>query len=43
MTLLPHGGAPVEVAIHANVLDGAWNGHDAIFWIVRPRRRKPAD
>jgi PAS domain-containing protein len=43
MTLLPHGGTPVEVAMHANVLDGAWNGHDAIFWIVRPRRRPLAD
>jgi PAS domain-containing protein len=38
-TLLPHAGAPVNVAMHANVLDGAWEGRDAIFWIVRPRRR----
>jgi PAS domain-containing protein len=38
MTLLPHAGAPVNVALHANVLDGAWEGRDAIFWIVRPRR-----
>lgn len=30
-------------AMHANVLDGAWHGQDAIFWIVRPRRRRPAD
>jgi PAS domain S-box-containing protein len=41
MTLLPHAGAPVNVAMHANVLDGAWEGRDAIFWIVRPRRRAP--
>lgn len=38
MTLLPYNGAPVDVAMHANVLDGAWEGRDAIFWIVRPRR-----
>jgi PAS domain S-box-containing protein len=43
MTLLPHGGAPVDVAMHASVFDGAWNGQDAIFWIVRPRRRRPVD
>jgi PAS domain S-box-containing protein len=43
MTLLPHGGAPVDVAMHANVLDGAWNGQDAIFWIVRPRHRRSVD
>jgi PAS domain S-box-containing protein len=43
MTLLPHGGAPVDVAMHATVLDSAWNGQDVIFWIVRPRRRRPAD
>jgi PAS domain-containing protein len=42
-TLLPHAGAPVDVAMHANVLDGAWEGGDAIFWIVRPRRRRPPD
>jgi PAS domain-containing protein len=42
-TLLPHAGAPVDVAAHATVLHGAWEGSDAIFWIVRPRRRRPAD
>jgi PAS domain S-box-containing protein len=41
--LLPHGGAPLDVAMHATVLDGAWQGGDAIFWIIRPRRRRPAD
>jgi PAS domain-containing protein len=41
-TLLPHAGAPVEVAMHASVLDGAWEGGDAIFWIVRARRRRPS-
>jgi PAS domain S-box-containing protein len=39
MTLLPYGGAPVDVAMHASVLDRAWEGGDAIFWIVRLRRR----
>ncbi len=39
LTLVPHAGAPVDVSLHANVLDGAWEGRDAIFWIVRPRRR----
>src|SRR5918992_404563 len=34
LTLLPHAGAPVDVAMHASVLDGAWQGGDAIFWIV---------
>jgi PAS domain-containing protein len=43
LTLLPHAGAPVDVAMHASVLDGAWNGCDAIFWIVRPRRRRALD
>jgi PAS domain-containing protein len=43
ITLLPYGGAPVDVAMHASVLDGAWNGSDAIFWIVRPMRKRPAD
>jgi PAS domain-containing protein len=43
LTLLPHAGAPVDVAMHAAVLDGAWQGEDAIFWIVRPRRRRPPD
>jgi PAS domain S-box-containing protein len=43
LTLVPHAGAPVEVAVHANVLDGAWEGGDAIFWIVRPRRPRAAD
>jgi PAS domain-containing protein len=43
MTLLPYAGAPVDVALHATVLDGAWNGRDAIFWIARPRRRRPPD
>ena len=43
LTLLPHAGAPVDVSMHAAVLDGAWEGGDAIFWIVRPRRRRPAD
>jgi PAS domain-containing protein len=43
MTLLPHAGAPIDVAMHANVLDGVWEGRDAIFWIVRPRRRRAAD
>ncbi|MFN2565651.1 MAG: PAS domain-containing protein [Gemmatimonadaceae bacterium] len=42
MTLLPYAGAPVDVSMHANVLDGAWEGRDAIFWIVRPRRKRPA-
>jgi PAS domain S-box-containing protein len=40
LTLLPHAGAPVDVAMHASVLDGAWEGGDAIFWLVRPRRRR---
>jgi len=40
VTLLPHAGAPVDVSLHASVLDGAWEGADAIFWIVRPRRRR---
>jgi PAS domain-containing protein len=40
LTLVPHAGAPVEVGIHANVLDGAWEGRDAIFWLIRPRRRR---
>jgi hypothetical protein len=43
ITLVPHAGAPVDVGVHATVLHGAWEGHDAIFWLVRPRRRKPAD
>ena len=43
LTLLPHGGAPVDVAIHAAVLHGEWESRDAIFWIVRPRRRKAAN
>jgi PAS domain-containing protein len=43
LTLLPHAGAPVDVAMHASVLTGAWNGCDAIFWIVRPRRRRASD
>ena len=43
LTLLPHAGAPVDVAMHATVLDGAWDGGDAIFWIVRPRRRRTHD
>ena len=43
LTLLPHAGAPVDVAMHASVLDGAWEGGDAIFWIVRPRRKRPHD
>ena len=42
LTLLPHAGAPVDVAMHANVLDGAWQGRDAIFWLIRPRRRRQA-
>jgi hypothetical protein len=42
-TLVPHAGAPVDVAMHASVLDGPWEGGDAIFWIVRPRARRPAD
>ena len=40
LTLLPYNGEPVDVTMHANVLPGAWEGHDAIFWIVRPKRRK---
>jgi PAS domain-containing protein len=43
LTLLPHAGAPIDVALHAAVLDGAWEGGDTIFWIIRPRRRRPAD
>lgn len=43
LTLVPHAGAPVDVAMHASVLHGAWGGRDAIFWIVRPRRRRVAD
>ena len=39
LTLLPYHGEPVAVAMHASVLDGAWEGRDAIFWIVRPRRK----
>jgi PAS domain S-box-containing protein len=42
LTLVPHAGAPVDVAMHANVLDGAWQGRDAIFWLIRPRRRRQA-
>ncbi len=42
LTLVPHAGAPVDVAMHANVLDGAWEGRDAIFWLIRPRRRRQA-
>jgi PAS domain S-box-containing protein len=38
-TLVPHAGAAVDVALHASVLDCPWAGRDAIFWIVRPRRR----
>lgn len=38
-TLVPHAGAAVDVALHATVLDCPWAGRDAIFWIVRPRRR----
>ena len=37
--LVPHHGAAVDVALHASVLDCPWAGRDAIFWIVRPRRR----
>jgi hypothetical protein len=37
-TLVPHAGAQVDVAMHASVLDGPWDGRDAIFWIVRPKR-----
>ncbi len=37
--LVPHQGAAVDVALHASVLDCPWAGRDAIFWIVRPRRR----
>jgi PAS domain S-box-containing protein len=40
LTLVPHAGAPVEVAMHANVLHGAWEGRDVIFWLIRPRRRR---
>ena len=40
LTLLPYNGEPVDVTMHANVLPGAWEGHDAIFWIVRPRRKR---
>ena len=36
LTLLPHAGAPVEVAMHANVLDAASWGGDAIFWLICP-------
>jgi PAS domain-containing protein len=43
LTLLPHAGAPVDVAMHASVLADAWEGDDAILWIVRPRRRRPPD
>ena len=43
LALLPHGGTPVDIGVHATVLDGAWEGRDAIFWIVRPRRRPAAD
>jgi PAS domain-containing protein len=43
LTLLPHAGAPVDVSMHATVLDREWQDGDAILWIVRPRRRKPAD
>ena len=43
LTLLPYAGAPVDVGMHASVLNGAWNGCDAIFWIVRPRRRRAPD
>jgi PAS domain S-box-containing protein len=43
LALLPHAGAPVDVSMHATVLDGAWEGGDAIFWIVRPRRRRAPD
>lgn len=37
--LVPYQGAAVDVALHASVLDCPWAGRDAIFWIVRPRRR----
>ena len=43
LTLLPHGGAPVDVGIPATVLEGVWEGRDAIFWLIRPRRRRLAD
>jgi PAS domain S-box-containing protein len=43
LTLVPYAGAPVEVAMHASVLERAWQGRDAIFWIVRPRRRRSVD
>ena len=43
LTLLPHAGVPLEVGVHATVLDGAWEGRDAIFWIIRPRRRRAHD
>jgi PAS domain S-box-containing protein len=42
-TLVPHAGAPVDVALHASVLDGPWDGREAIFWIVRPRHRRAAE
>jgi len=38
LTLVPHAGAPVDVSMYAAVLDSAWEGADAILWIVRPRR-----
>jgi PAS domain S-box-containing protein len=43
LAALPHAGAPVDVAMHASVLDGAWEGGDAIFWLVWPRRRRAPD
>jgi len=43
LTLVPYAGAPVDVSMHAAVLDGAWEGRDAIFWIVKPKRRRPHD
>jgi PAS domain S-box-containing protein len=41
--LVPYAGAPVDVALHASVLDGAWEGREAIFWIVRPRQRRTSE